>query len=135
VAGSVAVGMPLPGVLGGLWDAFRGLTDGDVTKEDVGGRLLVLLGVLQELGADDLHQRRPGIVVALVIAVGMPLPGVLGGLWDAFRGLTDGDVTKEDVDAVAMAVAGRQRSRSSMSTTSVTPSSSRVASKWSRTIA
>jgi hypothetical protein len=34
VAGSVAVGMPLPGVLGGLWDAFRGLTDGDVTKEN-----------------------------------------------------------------------------------------------------
>ena len=35
VAGSVAVGMPLPGVFGGLWDAFRGLTDGEVTKEDV----------------------------------------------------------------------------------------------------
>lgn len=35
VAGSVAVGMPLPGVFGGLWDAFRGMTDGDITGEDV----------------------------------------------------------------------------------------------------
>ncbi|MCJ2046371.1 P-loop NTPase fold protein [Methylobacterium sp. J-078] len=35
VAGSAMVGMPLPGVLGGLWDAFRGMTDGDVTSDDV----------------------------------------------------------------------------------------------------
>jgi predicted KAP-like P-loop ATPase len=35
VAGSFAVGAPLPGVVGGLWNAIRGVTDGDVTGSDV----------------------------------------------------------------------------------------------------
>jgi predicted KAP-like P-loop ATPase len=34
IAGSVAVGAPLPGVAGGLMDAYRDLTDGEVTEAD-----------------------------------------------------------------------------------------------------
>ncbi|MFM9940223.1 MAG: P-loop NTPase fold protein [Hyphomicrobiaceae bacterium] len=37
------------------------------------------------------------------VALGYPLPGLLGAAWKAFKGMTDGDITEEDVEAAKKA--------------------------------